>query len=116
MSMQSEMIDMARRIAMDEVTQKEVDVAIIQILSSMYNEKQRDREHLARIEKSTQESLTRIEEKIEGRNEEHDERYKKIDKLEKKVDYIMYIVGLLTVVTSIVAGWAIPRILDTIFN
>jgi len=116
MSMQSDMIDMARRIAMDEVTQKEVDVAIIQILSSMYNEKQRDREHLSRIEKSTQESLTRIEEKIEWRNKEHDERYEKIEKLEKKVDYIMYIVGLLTVLTSIVAGWAIPRILDSIFK
>ncbi len=103
------------KIVMNEVTDREVDIAILQILSSMYNEKQRDREHLKRIEDTTKESLARIEDKIEGRNEEHDERYKKIDKLEKKVDYIMYIVGLLTVVTSIVAGWAIPRILDTIF-
>ena len=93
------------KIVMNEVTDREVDIAILQILSSMYNEKQRDRDH-----------LRRIEEKIEGRNKEHDERYEKIEKLEKKVDYIMYIVGLLTVVTSIVAGWAIPRILDSIFN
>jgi len=116
MKTSEELKSMAMRISLDEVTKKEVDVAIIQLLTSMYNESQRDREHLSRIEKSTQESLARIEEKIEGRNEEHDERYKKIDKLEKKVDYIMYIAGLLTVVTSIVAGWAIQRILDSIFN
>jgi hypothetical protein len=109
MKTSEELKTMARRISLDEVTRKEVDIAIIQLLTSMYNENQRDREH-----------LNRIEEKIDAYNKtdcaEHIKMESQLTNLIDKVDYHDFIIKGLMGFASIASGYAIIRILTHLFE
>jgi hypothetical protein len=101
--------DMTTKLATSRATSKEVGIATLQILSSMYNEAQRDREH-----------LNRIEEKIDAHNKidraEHIQFGKKLDEIVDKVDYHDFVLRAIVSVLAIVTSFGVYRILSYLFG
>ena len=108
--------EITRRITLDEATDKEVDVLVLQILSSMYNESQRDREALTRHYEEQKILLTEIKKAIEHKEKQITENTRRIGKLEGTTLYHSWVLGIVGFFTTVIGSWAVPRILEYVFS
>ena len=87
---------------MGEAEPHEVDIVLVQLLSSSYNESKYRHDETMRM-------LSEIHGLIESQTE-------RIIALEKEVTIMKPVVAIITLITTIVGAWAIPRILESILS
>jgi len=93
----------------EDKSEKEVLVIVTQILSSMYNEQQRDREELSHHYQEQKELLEQIRDELKSNN-------KAIANHENRISRLEWVMGSAITVVGISTAWAVPEVLGNVFS
>lgn len=92
----------------EDKSEKDVLVIVTQILSSMYNEQQRDREEVNHHYQEQKELLEQIRDELKANN-------KAIANHENRISRLEWAMGIAITVVGISTAWAVPEVLSVLF-